>query len=278
MTVAPPAFSGPLMAARPAGQPAPVEQGEQNEQGEKGTEKTALESRGAAGSGVVGVVLAGGLSSRLGTDKARLRLLPLQPPRTERATDSVPARAAPPAPLEQDLLTRTIDLLRACTDDVAVSCRASGQSSRDVRPWRHIPDEEEGNGPVGALCSILRAEPRPVLVLPCDLPFMTEQVLRRLLAARAARPPDAVMTVFRQRETGRLEPLVAIYEPACRPWFEAALTTGERRLGAVVPERLRVCIPYTEAEALPFFNLNTPADLDVARRLAAWRTCGAARV
>lgn len=213
---------------------------------------------------MVGVVLAGGLSSRLGEDKARLRLVPLQPCGCLRAAAPFPAETALPAPRDQDLLTRTVRLLRACTDDVAVSCRAA----RDARPWRRILDEEEGSGPVGALCSVFRAEQRPVLILPCDLPFMTEEVLRRLLAARATRPSNAVMTAFRQVETGRIEPLVAVYEPACRPWFEAALAAGKRRLGAVVPERLRVCVPYWEEEALPFFNLNSPADLEAARRLA----------
>lgn len=222
--------------------------------------------------GVVGVVLAGGLSSRMGTDKARLRLC---------------------APSEPDLLTRTALLLRTCTAEVAVSCRAATQTApqassppsrqtanqiaTDAHPWRRILDEQEGGGPVGALCSVLRAEPRPVLVLPCDLPFMTEQVLCRLLTAHAARPPDAVMTTFRQLETGRIEPLVAVYEPACRPWFEAAVAAGNRRLNAVVPERLRYCVPYGEDEALPFFNLNSPADLEAARRLAARQAHGAAR-
>ena len=227
--------------------------------------------------GVGGVVRAGGRSSRLGEDKARLRLGPRKKYGSPNAVCPAPAdrpgrewaghdwigreRTGP------DMLTRTLRLLRACTDDVAVSC----QSSRDVRPWRRIPDEREGMGPIGAICSILRAEQRPVLVLSCDLPFMTGQVLRRLLAARAARPSDALMTVFRQTETGYIEPLVAVYEPACRPWFEAAVAAGKRRLGNVIPESLRACVPYGREEALPFFNINYPADLEAARLLAEHR-------
>lgn len=215
------------------------------------------EDRTGAKSGVVGVVLAGGLSSRLGEDKACLRL-----PRKKYG--GTPNAGRPGRPADEDMLTRTIHLLRACTVDVAVSCRAS----RDVNPWRRIPDEVEGAGPLGALYSILRAESRPVLVLSCDLPFMEEGVLRRLLAAREARPGDAVMTTFRQAETGYIEALVSIYEPACRPWFEAAMHRGLRQLNLVVPESLRVHITYTRQEALPFFNINYPVDLEAARRLA----------
>ena len=51
---------------------------------------------------MIGVVLAGGRSTRLGQDKVRLRL---------------PGDG-------RDMLARTADLLAACTDGVVISCRA----------------------------------------------------------------------------------------------------------------------------------------------------------
>lgn len=204
---------------------------------------------GADCSEVLGVVLAGGLSSRLGEDKVRLTL---------------PCPAGQAGQGGQDMLTRTLRLLLSCTGEVAVSCRAS----RDVSPWRRIPDEVEGLGPLGGMYSVLKAEARPIFVLSCDLPFMNETVLRRLLAARATRPEGAVMTTFRQAETGFIEALVAIYEPDSLPWFEAALAKGIRQLNMVVPESLRCDVVYARDQALPFFNLNYPADLEAARRLA----------
>lgn len=268
MNDAPPAGQSAAPKARATADPdrPPATAGNQAERLPGATGKTGE----AGATGVMGVVLAGGLSLRLGEDKARLRLGPRRKCGSPNAACPAPGECPAPGRTGPDMLTRTLLLLRACTDDVAVSC----QASRDVRPWRRIADEREGMGPLGAICSILRAEQRPVLVLSCDLPFMTEQVLRRLLAARAARPPEAVMTVFRQIETGYIEPLVAVYEPACRPWFEAAAAAGKRRLGDVVPESLRACVPYGRGEALPFFNINYPADLEAARLLAECRAQG----
>ena len=192
---------------------------------------------------MIGVVLAGGESRRLGHDKVRL---------------SVHGGNSP------DMLTRTARLLAGCTDGIVVSCRAS----RDVRPYRCIPDVEEGLGPFGGLYSVLRVIEEPVLVLSCDLPFMTEALLQRLIHARNNRKAQTIMTTFQQEETGFIEALVAVYEPACLPFFEQARREGIRKLSRVIPEPLRMCIPYTESESLPFFNINYPEDLAQARRLA----------
>ncbi|MEI3478767.1 MAG: hypothetical protein V8Q84_06225 [Bilophila sp.] len=44
---------------------------------------------------------------------------------------------------------------------------------------------------------------------------------------------------------------------------------GIRKISDVMPAGLRTHVPYTQAEALPFFNVNYPADLEIARRLSA---------
>ncbi|MFQ8889542.1 MAG: hypothetical protein ACLR7Z_15545 [Bilophila wadsworthia] len=33
----------------------------------------------------------------------------------------------------------------------------------------------------------------------------------------------------------------------------------------VIPEELRTHVPYSRSEALPFFNINYPADFEIAR-------------
>ena len=193
---------------------------------------------------MIGVVLAGGRSTRLGQDKIRLRL---------------PGDG-------RDMLARTADLLAARTDGVVVSCRRSSAIA-ESGGLRVIPDEEEGLGPLGGVQSALRALREPILVLSCDLPFMDGATLDRLLAARDARPAGAILTTFQQVETGYIEALVAVYEPACLPCFEEARARGLRQLNLVVPEASQARIPYTRADARPFFNINFPADLERARRL-----------
>ena len=162
---------------------------------------------------MIGVVLAGGRSTRLGQDKIRLRL---------------PGDG-------RDMLARTADLLAARTDGVVVSCRRSSAIA-ESGGLRVIPDEEEGLGPLGGVQSALRALREPILVLSCDLPFMDEATLRRLLVARNARPAEAVLTTFQQVETGYIEALVAVYEPACLPCFEEARARGLRQPASPIPE------------------------------------------
>jgi len=197
---------------------------------------------------LVGVVLAGGRSSRMGEDKPSLRLY---------------GEGSP------DLLSRTIALLRTCTPEVWVSCRR-GQSLPDCHC---IPDVEEGLGPIGGIASslaeLVRSPRRAALVLSCDLPFMNASLLARLIAARRDAKPGTLMTTFRQTETGYIEALVAIYEQEALPFFERALAARLRQLNLVLRPDQRADILYTRREALPFFNVNYPADLEMARQLIA---------
>lgn len=196
---------------------------------------------------MIGVVLAGGRSTRLGQDKVRLRL---------------PGDG-------RDMLARTADLLAACTDGVAVSCRASSEGNAPALPGvRSIPDVEDGLGPFGGIWSALRELRQPILLLSCDLPFMDTPTLRRLIEARSTRASGAIMTTFLQAETGFIEALVSIYEPACLPFFEDARARNLRQINLVIPEALQSRVVYTRAEALPFFNINFPDELEQARRMA----------
>ncbi|MDE7065662.1 MAG: NTP transferase domain-containing protein, partial [Desulfovibrionaceae bacterium] len=136
-----------------------------------------------------------------------------------------------------------------------------------------IFDEMEGLGPFGgvhaALHAARRAGRQAVLALSCDLPFMDASTLHRLLRARQARAATTLLTTFRQQETGFIEALTAIYEVKALPLFDQALRAGERKLSRIVAPARRTDIVYARHEALPFFNINYPADLKAARRLLA---------
>ncbi|MEJ5243135.1 MAG: molybdenum cofactor guanylyltransferase [Desulfomicrobiaceae bacterium] len=180
---------------------------------------------------VWGLVLAGGLSSRLGRDKA---LLPFH---------GVP------------LVERAVALLSRVCPRVAVS-------SRRMLPGLPILlDATERVGPLGGVLTALEAWQRPVLVLACDMPRMEEAALVRLLAARRARPAHALMTVWARYGTPYIEALAAVYEPAAAASLRQGLTMGVYQLSRLIPASHRHHLPYTEAEAHWFFNVNTPEDL-----------------
>lgn len=188
-----------------------------------------------------GLVLAGGLSSRLGHDKANLKI---------HSDIGI-----------TDLLDRSMRVLRLVVDDIAVVGRkATGYPS--------IPDLVTRKGPVGGIASALAAFPgEAVLVLSCDLPFMNASTLRKLLQTRAEAPADTLMTAYRQAETGHKEALVAIYEPGAASYFLESLYADKLKVSMVVPEEQQFFIEYGAEDSLPFFNINYPADLEVVKRL-----------
>lgn len=194
----------------------------------------------AARDTLTGLVLAGGRSTRLGQDKVELSVA------------------------GQGLLARTAGLAAQFCAQVLVSGRDPADLGLTL-DW--LPDDAPGHGPIGGILTGLGRLGGPLLVLACDLPLLDAATVARLVAHRASRPADAVVTTFLQSATGFIEPLVAIYEDAARPHLAAALAAGERKLARALPGAGRHLIPYGPEEAHVFFNINFPADLAVLARL-----------
>lgn len=189
----------------------------------------------------LGVVLAGGKSSRMGRDKAWLTFF------------------------GQPLLCRVADVLARVTGEVFVSGRDPAPFGIKA-PW--LPDETPELGPAGGVLTVLAAVGRSCLVVSCDLPFLDEAALARLVAAWRQRPAGAVMTTFRIVETGFVESLVAVYDPPGIEILRRSLARGQRRLSAIFPEDLRWHVDYSKTDqsaARAFFNVNSPPDLTLAR-------------
>ena len=202
---------------------------------------------------IAGVVLAGGLSRRMGRDKSLLRLRGLSGP---------------------TLLEQGLSVLRPLCAPVWVSCRAgqscAGQSCvHDILPV---------SGPIcGVHAALMRARSEgvpAVLALSCDMPFMRTDVLRRLTAAFAAAPRQALMTAF-MAPNGWTESLAAIYRVEAAPFLEAAAAQGRLKMREAVPLSLQHFVRYGEADAAFFFNVNTPQEFRQASLRAAGRAPGA---
>lgn len=193
---------------------------------------------------ILGLVLVGGASTRLGQPKQYLRLH---------------------GGGEPDLLRRTVALMGQCVDEVRVSCRQG--MYEDGGPLS-VPDIFDGQGPMSGIHAGLAAlrgtSHAAMLVLPCDLPFMEQEVLLRLLAYRhkiKALRSDLLMTTYRQSHTGYIEALVSVYEAPCLSYFQKALEQNRRQINLVIPQENSADIVYTPAEARPFFNINFPEEL-----------------
>ena len=182
-------------------------------------------------------VLAGGQSRRMGRDKA---LLPLG---------------------DQTLIERVI----AATRPLGYPCFIVG----DPATYAHLglpvhPDRHPGLGPLGGLHTALGATGATVLLLACDLPFLTTDFLRHLADRRG--PHQAVVPYT---ATG-LQPLCALYEPSCLAAIETAIQAGQLGMRSLLHNlnldlvREKDWRPYDE-HGLLFANLNAPEEYERAQ-------------
>lgn len=189
-----------------------------------------------------GLVLAGGLSQRMQTDKGRLRY---------GATGR-----------EQREVAAT--LLAEVCQDVFVSCRAE-QAAELPTGLQPLPDSFLGLGPLGGILSAFRHDPNAAwLVLACDLPFLTADTLRELVAGRQ---PARLATAFQSPGNEFPEPLITIFEPRAYP--ELLRFLG---LGYSCPRKMLInsdvhVLPTPGNEALR--NVNTPAEREAAQQALA---------
>jgi molybdopterin-guanine dinucleotide biosynthesis protein A len=189
-----------------------------------------------------GFILAGGQSSRMGRDKAQLRL-----------GDSTLLR-------------------RAVVAFVPVARRVRVVGSRtgiEANGLPVVPDIYEGLGPLGGLHAALGVcETEWAAVISCDLPFATSPLFTRLASFRS-REWDAVVPL---QSDGRPQPLCALYAAArCLPEVEELIRAGETRPQALLRRVRTRWVEFAELEDLDgsrlfFHNVNTPSDYEEAKR------------
>jgi molybdopterin-guanine dinucleotide biosynthesis protein A len=191
--------------------------------------------------GFTGFILAGGRSRRMGSNKA---LLPLGGRR---------------------LVDWAIDLVEPHVQETFVV------GPPEVFPLLHVPvrpDEVRQAGPLGGILTGLRhARFDASLVLGVDLPFLTGEILDRIL--EASRGYD--LTLPRMGDTS--ETLCAVYSKSCVTHIEALLMAGHKSVQELLG-RVRVkVLPEEEFRDLggasAFFNINTREDYEEAKRRVA---------
>lgn len=153
----------------------------------------------------------------------------------------------------------------------------------DATGWRPdlrvVPDVRPGLGSLGGIYTAVVEAPAPVVCVAWDMPFVSEDLLRRL--ADGLREHDACLPQSGGRRG--VEPLCAAYGPACREAIARSLDQGDLRAIAF-HERIGVGIlPLSEVgrfgdPELLFFNVNTADDLalteEMCRRLESSRSSG----
>jgi molybdenum cofactor guanylyltransferase len=188
---------------------------------------------------VVGAVLAGGQSARMGRPKPLVELCgsPLI---------CYPLEAIEAAGLEPLVVAKPDSELPR------LSCRVAREP-------------EHPSHPLVGIVAALRAAVRPAVVIACDMPFVPPAMLSWLAGL------DERLAVCELK--GRLHPLLGLYDPSLVRDLEAALARGESATDASRALDARL---ISAGELHRFgdparicFNVNTPEDLEEARTLLA---------
>ena len=200
----------------------------------------------AGANSVTAIILAGGMSRRLGRNKA------LEPFGYE------------------TLIRRVIGRVRAFSDAVLVVANDDARIVELDLPdgARAVVDMFPDMGPLGGIATGLSAARTEwATFCACDMPFVSPALFRLLLSLRDGH--DAVVPVI----GGRPEPMHAAYSRACLGAVKDKIAARRLRASSFFDDvRVRLVsereIRAADPELRSFFNVNTQDDLDKALEMA----------
>jgi len=192
---------------------------------------------------LLGLVLAGGRSSRMGSDKGSLVY----------GSAGVPQVAV------------AVGLLERVCAHTYVSISAQQQHEEPYTSFELLVDAFPNRGPAGGLVSAFDFEPAAAwLVLAVDMPRVSLNLLHNLIRQRDS---NAIATVHCHAD-GVVEPLCAIWEPAAAALIREELEHGRGSLRAVAQRGPAAVARLPEPDRLQ--NINTPEERsDLLRNFGA---------
>lgn len=194
---------------------------------------------------IVGAVLVGGKSSRMGGHK----------PEAIVAGSSLRDHAL----AVLDLVFRQV-VLSAATSEPEVTGR------------QVVIDRQQDCGPLAALEAILTvAAGQRVFALACDLPLVDEHVVHRIVERAAEEERAEKPRAWVAKSNGRVQPLCGLYSASC-----LEVVRRQLQIDCLSMFELLAAIEVTEVElddlgSDRLLNVNEPADLERARRVVRAR-------
>ncbi len=194
------------------------------------------------------IILAGGKSSRLGQSKA------LQVVEGKSLIQWVVDRLA--------ILSTEIIIATAHGEAIPCSSAVRIKTVADIYP---------GKGPlVGIYSGLIASSSSRAIVVGCDTPFLSVSLLEYMTQL------SSTFDVVVPRIKKKVEPLCAVYSKSCLAPIQRLLEQNELGISELFS---MVKVKYIEEdemnsfdpEHLSFFNINSQADLNKARKLAAER-------
>ncbi|MCC6777229.1 MAG: molybdenum cofactor guanylyltransferase MobA [Hyphomicrobiales bacterium] len=197
----------------------------------------------------LGLVLAGGLARRMGGgDKARI---------------TIGGRT---------ILARVLARLAPQCDGIIINANGDPARFADTGLTVVADNVPSFAGPLAGILAALdwaaahRPEIADVVSVPGDCPFLPDDLVARLVAARAA----AGTPLACARSGEWRHPVAGLWPVALREDLRHALVVEDLHKIEIWTARHGIAIAdWPDAPLDPFFNVNTPADVAAAERLAA---------
>jgi molybdopterin-guanine dinucleotide biosynthesis protein A len=152
---------------------------------------------------ITGILLAGGKSIRMGTDKGFLKFQGIT------------------------FVERIIKSMKPFVNDILI---VSNNSDYDQFKHKRVEDSIENSGPLAGLYTgLYHSETQYNLVLSCDVPYINGKVLSQIIEGY-----DETFDAIQIESEGKTMPLVAIYKKQCLHRCLELLQNSERRLQVAV--------------------------------------------
>ncbi len=156
------------------------------------------------------------------------------------------------APEGGTLLDRWARLLAAAGIDAVLVGRHPAYADAGLEV---LEDAPPGIGPLGGLIALLeRAAGGPALAVACDMPFVSAELVGRLLAAPGA-------PVLAPRREGLWEPLCARYDGAVLPVARRRAAAEKYALQGLLADAGATELPLAPHELAQLRDWDTPSDL-----------------
>lgn len=179
---------------------------------------------------ILGAILSGGKSSRMGTDKGLM---------------TIDGKA---------MVEYSIALLKHITEDIVIST-----SNADYEKFgcRLIPDVIPNLGPIGGLYTILKqTDYQAFFFMPCDMPFAKRELANKLLSFKDEY--DIVVPIHKDR----VHPLMGYYSRNILPIIDVHIKSGNYKIQNLLKKCNTMYYPIDDDmdNLTDLKNINTPED------------------
>ena len=181
-----------------------------------------------------GLILAGGISSRMGKDK-----------------NLIYYKDQPHAQWTYQLLSPLVN-----------RCFFSISKSQNIPDFEYIIDEKEDLGPISGLHSAFKAYPKKAfLVIANDLPFISIDLIKRLILSRDS---TRFATAFKDPLKSFAEPLLCIWEPKS---FDAIMDSIHQKKYSLVDIMSTMDVKEIPIDSSLLYNANTAEESNAAKQI-----------